>query len=68
MEVGSIGAAGNVATGEATICGSCAAVLSHLSRVTGDAATGYTWVCEYCTAENSDLMLSPEELPEALAP
>lgn len=67
VNVGTIADDTAIATGDPVVCGSCQAVLCHLSKVTPAGEGSFNWTCEFCGAVNGDLPLAPEETPAALA-
>ena len=57
LQLGGLGQARELATGEAAFCGQCASVLSMLSTVKKT-----TWICEFCN-HATEIDLEPEERP-----
>lgn len=50
-------------TGDAIVCTSCSAILSHISKVTELPSGTKMWKCEFCY-HNNEVDIMPEEQPK----
>ena len=57
-----LGNEGEVATGDATICSTCAGVFSKFSSIVMEEGQ-QIWNCEYCNTRN-EVMIDDEEVPK----
>ena len=55
---------GEIATGDATICTTCAGVFSMFSKLTQEMDGQQIWDCEFCNTRNEVMIDEEEEMPK----